>query len=96
MPWIAVYRLSAEKTKDKKPVDLAAIIRETKADGLDGLDLGKKWAWSPALVEQVRGAGLQLFVWTVNQPEEIRRFAALGVDGITTDDPVMARQALGN
>ena len=95
LPWIAVYRLSSEVTKDRKPVDLGNLIRDSKGDGLDGLDLGKKWAWSPALVEQVRAAGLQLFVWTVNDPDEIRRFAALGVDGITTDDPVVAKQALG-
>lgn len=94
MPWMPVYRLSSEKTKDKKPVELAQLIRDTLADGLDGLDLGLKWDWSPALVEQVRAAGLKLYVWTVNKPEDARRLAALGVDGITTDDPVMLRAAL--
>lgn len=95
LPWLSVYRLSADITKDKQPVDLAQLIRETRMDGLDGLDLGKKWAWSAGLVEQVRAAGLRLYVWTVNTPEEIRRFAELGVDGITTDDPVLAREILG-
>jgi glycerophosphoryl diester phosphodiesterase len=94
MPWMPVYRLSSEKTKDKKPVDLAQLIHDTQADGLDGLDLGLKWNWSPALVEQVRAAGLKLYVWTVNKPEDARRLAALGLDGITTDDPVMLREAL--
>lgn len=94
MPWMPVYRLSSEKTKDKKPVEMAQLIRDTLADGLDGLDLGLKWDWSPALVEQVRAAGLKLYVWTVNKPEDARRLAALGVDGITTDDPVMLRAAL--
>lgn len=94
MPWLPVYRLSSETTKDKQPVDLAQLIRDTQADGLDGLDLGKKWSWSADLVEKVRAAKLKLCVWTVNEPEEIRRFAALGVDGITTDDPVLARRAL--
>lgn len=94
MPWMPVYRLSSEKTKAKVPVDLAQLIRETQADGLDGLDLGLKWDWSPALVEQVRAAGLKLYVWTVNKPEDARRLAALGVDGITTDDPVMLREEL--
>ena len=58
MPWMAVYRLSSGETKDKTPVDLAQLIRDTKADGLDGLDLGMKFQWTPALVEQVRAAGL--------------------------------------
>jgi len=94
MPWMAVYRLSSGETKDKKPVDLAQLIRDTKADGLDGLDLGMKFPWTPALVEQVRAAGLKLYAWTINAPADARRLAALGIDGITTDDPVMLREAL--
>ncbi len=94
MPWIKVYRLSSETTKDKKPVSLTQLIADTKADGVDGLDLGMKWAWNESLVKQVRAAGLELYVWTVNKPADAKRFAALGVDGITTDDPVMLRTAL--
>lgn len=94
MPWMPVYRLSSEVTKDKKPVDLAKLIRDTKADGLDGLDLGLKWNWTPALVEQVRSAGLKLYAWTLNKPADVSRLAALGIDGITTDDPVMVRESL--
>jgi len=94
MPWMPVYRLSSEVTKDKKPVDLTKLISDTKADGLDGLDLGLKWNWTPALVEQVRAAGLKLYAWTLNKPADVRRLAALGIDGITTDDPVMVRETL--
>jgi glycerophosphoryl diester phosphodiesterase len=94
MPWMPVYRLSSEVTIDKKPVDLAQLISDTKADGLDGLDLGLKWNWTPDMVQQVRAAGLKLYVWTVNQPADVKRLAALGIDGITTDNPVMARRVL--
>lgn len=93
LPWIKVYRLSSEK-ENKQPVDLAQLIADTKADGLDGLDLGLKWKWSEQMVKQVKDAGLELHVWTVNRPKDVRRLAELGVDGITTDDPVMAKAAL--
>lgn len=50
--------------------------------------------WSPkaSLVEaetiaEARGAGLQVKPWTVNEPAEMRRLIALGVDGIITDRP---------
>ncbi|MBN1305010.1 MAG: hypothetical protein JXA13_11300 [Anaerolineales bacterium] len=33
-------------------------------------------------------------VWTVNRPDEIRRLQVMGVDGIITDDPKLARQVL--
>lgn len=96
MPWMKVYRLASGKTKEKKLTDLTQLIADTKADKLDGLDLGTSdFPWDEAMVKQIRDAGFGLYVWTVNKPADVKRFAALGVDGITTDDPVMVREALG-
>ncbi len=39
-------------------------------------------------------AGLAVNVWTVNDPAELRRLAALGVDGVFTDDPAVALAVL--
>jgi glycerophosphoryl diester phosphodiesterase len=94
MPWVQVYRLSGAKTSKKEPIDLTALIQEAKADQLDGLDLGLDWAWTPDLVAQIRAAGLKVYAYTINKSEDVRRLAQLGIDGITTDDPVMARGAL--
>ena len=38
------------------------------------------------LVQDVQHAGLRIFVWTVNDPEAMRRLAAWGVDGIISDE----------
>ncbi|WP_449071914.1 glycerophosphodiester phosphodiesterase [Prosthecobacter sp.] len=94
MPWMQVYRLASGKTKDKKPADLGQVIAETKEDKLDGVDLGLDWPWTEAMVKQIRDAGLGVYVWTVNKPADVQRLARLGVDGITTDDPVMVRETL--
>jgi glycerophosphoryl diester phosphodiesterase len=48
-----------------------------------------------ALVDRAHGLGLAVNVWTVNEPDEIRRLAAAGVDGIITDVPDQALAALG-
>jgi glycerophosphoryl diester phosphodiesterase len=40
-----------------------------------------------ALVEAVRGAGGELYAWTVDDAAEIGRLAALGVTGVITNDP---------
>ena len=42
---------------------------------------------SPRLARAVRGAGGQLYVWTVDDPERIASLEALGVDGVITNDP---------
>ncbi len=46
-----------------------------------------------ALVAKLHAAGMTLYVWTVNDPVEVGRFLALGVDGICTDVPDVARAA---
>jgi glycerophosphoryl diester phosphodiesterase len=40
-----------------------------------------------AFVEALHRRGLQVFVYTVNEPEEIARMKAIGVDGIVSDYP---------
>jgi glycerophosphoryl diester phosphodiesterase len=42
---------------------------------------------SGRLVDAVRGAGGQIYVWTVDDAKRIARFEALGVDGVITNDP---------
>ncbi len=42
---------------------------------------------SPLLVERVHAEGGRLFVWTVDESEEIARLEALGVDGVISNDP---------
>jgi glycerophosphoryl diester phosphodiesterase len=39
------------------------------------------------LVRAVKGAGGELFVWTVDDPRMIDRLTEMGVDGIITNDP---------
>lgn len=48
----------------------------------------------PAAAVQARAEGRTLYFWTVNSREELRRAAALGPDGIITDDPALAREVL--
>jgi glycerophosphoryl diester phosphodiesterase len=42
---------------------------------------------TPALVEKAHHAGLQVAAWTINEPDQMRRLIAAGVDGIMTDYP---------
>ncbi len=48
------------------------------------------------LVRQVRNAGMQLSVWTVNSEEQIERMLNLNVDSIITDYPNILLQKIQN
>jgi glycerophosphoryl diester phosphodiesterase len=42
---------------------------------------------TPRLVRQVRGAGGEVYVWTVDELPLLRKLEALGVTGVITNDP---------
>ena len=46
------------------------------------------------LVQRVHDAGGRVMAWTVNDADDARRLAALGVDGLCTDDIPTIRTAL--
>ena len=96
LPKIPVFWLSGSKpdARTGKAPDLDDLIARCKSGGLDGLDLDKGFPIDAGFVAKVRGAGLKLVTWTVNDPEIARKEAAAGVDGITTDRPEELRRIL--
>jgi glycerophosphoryl diester phosphodiesterase len=46
------------------------------------------------LVDAAHAAGMRVVPWTVNDPERMRELVALGVDGLVTDEPALARRVV--
>src|SRR4030042_1872848 len=89
--WTVLWLLDATPKRDKETamvlVTLKERIEQCRGGGLDGLSVSRESELNEDFVKQVRGAGLQLHVWTVNSAEEARKLAAWGVDAMTTDRP---------
>jgi glycerophosphoryl diester phosphodiesterase len=71
----------------------AAEIQAIQSRGIDFID----WAHGDVTAETidlVHAYGMQLHVWTVNDANRIESLISSGVDGITTDDPQLARELL--
>jgi glycerophosphoryl diester phosphodiesterase len=65
------------------PARVAKLIREGRCDGV----MAHYLLSSGRLVDKVRAAGGFVYVWTVDDPERIRKLEAIGVDGVITNDP---------
>jgi len=57
-----------------------------------GLHLIKK---RPEIVARAKQAGKKVYIWTVNEDQDVKYCADLGVDAIMSDNPAQARKALG-
>lgn len=85
---------------------LAWLSEAAGADTLASVDAAAQGCpfqpvWAPyhaglrqEIVQQAQALGLRVVPWTVNQPEDMDRLIAWGVDGICTDDPDVARAAM--
>jgi len=96
IPLYEVYWLrSVERSKFRFwKLNHDEIISQTIQNRFDGLDLKSHKLIDQQLVDKIKYAGLKLFVWTVNDPEEADRLIKLGVDGITTDRPYWLKEKL--
>lgn len=50
---------------------------------------------TPKLIAAAHRAGVEVHVWTINDPADMRELVALGVDGIITDRADLAIETLG-
>lgn len=65
------------------PLNLAGAASQL---GAQVLSLDRDFA-DPTLIADAHQRGLRVFVYTVNEPEDIARFRAQGVDGVFSDFP---------
>ncbi len=97
MPDIGAYWLKGterDKVTKKYIGHGVGLVEKVKAAGLDGLDVHYAGV-TREFAEAVKDAGLGLYVWTVDDPEDAALLIELGVDGITTNRPGWLEGKLG-
>jgi len=97
LPEIPAYYLSGfarDTTTGAWTPSIDELFRRARDARVDGLDLAAAGPLDEEAVRRIRGAGLGLYVWTVDDPDVARRMAALGVDGITSNRAAWLREVL--
>ncbi len=93
-PWGASRRQSA-LFWSLHHLGLAGRLYAPKADGFQLPEWsGRLRAVTPRMIRAAHAANLPVFVWTVNDPRDMRRLLNWGVDGIMTDRPDLLAAAL--
>jgi len=72
----------------------AAVAAEMVELGVTSVGVERSWLSEP-LYRELRSRGLGVGVWTVDDPEQMRKLASMGVDFITSNRPDLLREALG-
>lgn len=89
--WLIGSKKLDDGTYEKIDPANVAVAREA---GFEGLNVSYR-GLTPELMEASRAAGMEMCVWTVNDVEEARRLAVMGVVAITTDKPDEMLKAFG-
>jgi len=71
----------------------APILTRAVRWGMDALHFHFSWI-TPGVLQRCHRENIEVAVWTVDRPEEIKRFTDLGVDTIITNVPDLARKML--
>jgi len=72
-------------------------IEQLAKDGINGFDLHRKTVLGDSLiVERAHKLGMSTNVWTVNRSKEMQTFIDMGIDAITTNEPLKLRGLLGD
>ena len=86
-PKYKVFRIKRIDTENVilKSLRIDRLIGTCRKNGLDGLSLSYSRWLTKKNADKVKGAGLKLFVWTVDNPKSALRLKKMGVDGIISN-----------
>ncbi|MEP4149515.1 MAG: glycerophosphodiester phosphodiesterase [Halioglobus sp.] len=87
-----------QKLKGKRPQWTGGLLAATSVGDITKLDadflaVNQNMA-NPAFIRRAHKAGKRVFVWTVNDALSLSHWMSMGVDGVITDEPALAREIL--
>ena len=98
--FMSLKREGIEKLQKLRPEWRAGLLLSKTIGSLSSLEMDfiavNMGTAGPGFIRKAHAGGKELFVWTVNDQVSMTRMMSLGVDGVITDEPKMARQVLAD
>ena len=88
--WLCGFKKNKAGTITPTDTSILKTLKDIKADGLSS----SHQHIQPSLIKQIQTAGINHHVWTVNEPAIATRFQQWGTGSITTDKPLLIKNAL--
>jgi glycerophosphoryl diester phosphodiesterase len=89
---------AVRKMQQVRPGWRTGVLAATSVGDLAGLEADfvavSTGAATARLSRATKAAGMDLYVWTVNDPLEMSRMISMGANGLITDEPALARRVL--
>lgn len=87
-----------QKIQALRPDWTAGLLAATAVGDLSRLDVDflavNANMAKPGFIRRAHKAGKQVFVWTINDALSLSRWMSMGVDGVITDEPALARRIM--
>jgi glycerophosphoryl diester phosphodiesterase len=95
---MSLKRAGVEKMQQVRPDWPRGILAATAIGDLSSLDADflalNTGQISIPLIRQAHNQGKRIYAWTVNEPVTMARLISMGVDGLITDEPALARKVM--
>jgi glycerophosphoryl diester phosphodiesterase len=89
-----------QKIRSLRPDWTCGFLSATAIGNLASLDVDflavARGLATPGFVHRSQEQGKQVFVWTINDAVTLSRMMSLGVDGVITDEPALAREVIAD
>jgi glycerophosphoryl diester phosphodiesterase len=94
--WQVAWLCSFEKRANGKPQNAPAKVLKTLKDMRAHALMSGRGDVDKSLLDKIRAAGMEHYVWTINDPKLAATYKAQGVDAIVTDVPAEMLAALNS
>ena len=94
--WQTAWLCSFDKKPNGKPRNAPAKVLKTLKDMRAHALMSGRGDVDKGLLDQIRAAGMEHYVWTINDPKLGPSYKAQGVDAIITDLPAELRAVLNS